>query len=158
MKKFFTDNWIVLIIGVALAASTILAFHNNNIIQQNIAQQKETVLVTQRTQQILSSVMHGLDLGVRGFGLTKDDSMLRPFNEAVTTSPGIFRQLDSLLKKQEYIDAGKLDDVKREVDNYIAFSKQMVETARIDSMRTERRPGIWRMEKIRRDFQTPACL
>ncbi|SHH87056.1 sensor domain CHASE3-containing protein [Chryseolinea serpens] len=151
MKKFFTDNWIVLIIGVALAASTLLAFHNNNIIQQNIAQQKETVLVTQRTQQILSSVMHGLDLGVRGFALTKDENMLRPFNEAVTTSPGIFAQLDSLLKKQEYADAGKLDEVKKEVDNYIAFSKQMVETARIDSMRTfvamlseDRGYGVWK--------------
>jgi len=136
MKKFFYDNWIVIIIGVALAASTMLAIRNNFIIQQNIALQKETVLVTQRTQQILSSTMHGLDMGVRGFGLVKEESLLRPYNEAITVSPSIFRQLDSLLRKQNYAELDKLGDVKTEIDRYIAFSKQMVETARTDSMRT----------------------
>ncbi|MBL0743312.1 GAF domain-containing protein [Chryseolinea lacunae] len=136
MRKFFTDNGVVIIIGLALAASTIFAIRNHYIIQQNTALQKQTELVTQRTQQILSNIMHGLDLGVRGFALVKEESLLRPYNEATVSNAGIFHQLDSLLKKQAYDDLGALNDLKKEVDSYIAFSKQMVEHARVDSMTT----------------------
>ena len=79
MLKFLKENWIILVIGLFLITSMSLAIRNNYVIEENHALQQQTQLIRQRTQEILSRTMHGLDLGVRGFGLTKDKNMLRPY-------------------------------------------------------------------------------
>jgi CHASE3 domain sensor protein len=135
MKRFLSSNWIVLVIGVFLMISTVLTIRNNYIIEQNYGLQKETELVKQRTQEILSRTMHGLDLGVRGFGLTKDDNLLIPYREAEQTNHITFHQLDSLLEKQQYVKRNTLNEVKGEIQKYILFSNSMVQMARMDSMR-----------------------
>lgn len=134
MKKFLSENWIILVIGVFLMASMTMAIRNNYVIEKNHELQQEADLIHQRTQDILSKTMHGLDLGVRGFGLTKNEAMLRPYDEAVQTSQINFRQLDSLLQKQEYADRAALNAVKVEIENYVRFSKNMVQQARSGNM------------------------
>jgi CHASE3 domain sensor protein len=134
MRKFFQDNWIIVFIGLALVISVVFSIRNNYIIQRNHELQQQTELVKQRTQEILMRTMHGLDLGVRGFGLTKDDKLLIPYQEAVTTTSVTFRQLDSLLNIQEYGHKDKLLEVKAEINNYMQFSKGMIDVARRDSM------------------------
>lgn len=133
MNKFLNENWIILVIGVFLMASMTLAIRNNYVIEENHQLQQQTQLIRQRTQSILSLTMHGLDLGVRGFALTKDNAMLRPYEEAIQKTPGIFFQLDSLLQLQDY-DSKALEAVKAEVNSYIRFSKEMVGTAQADNM------------------------
>src|SRR5690349_24057509 len=119
MKKFFADNFVVMVIGVFFLVSTGFAIRNNQIIQTNHSRQVQVDLVRQRTQEILSRTMHGLDLGVRGFGLTRDDKMLIPYKEAIQTNTRTFFQLDSLLGEQEYEHRAQLKGVKDEVDQYI---------------------------------------
>lgn len=133
MTSFLKENWIILVIGVFLMASMTLAIRNNYVIEENHQLQQQTQLVRQEAQRILSLTMHGLDLGVRGFALTKDNSMLRPYEEAIQKTPGIFQQLDSLLQSQEY-DHLALEAVKTEVNTYIRFSKDMVTAAQADNM------------------------
>jgi len=134
MKKIFSENWIILVIGLFLMTSMLLAIRNNYVIEKNHELQQQTELIRQGTQDILTQTMHGLDLGVRGFGLTKDKNMLRPYEEAIQKTPVIFRQLDSLLQKQGYDDKIVLEAVKREADSYISFSKKMILFAEVDSM------------------------
>jgi len=102
MKKFLSENWIILVIGLFLIVSMTMAIRNNYIIEENHTLQQEAELIHKHTQDILSKTMHGLDLGVRGFGLTKEESMLIPYKEAVQTNTITFKQLDSLLEKQQY--------------------------------------------------------
>jgi CHASE3 domain sensor protein len=130
MKKFLSDNWIVLVIGVSFVVSTTLALRNNYIIERNRIVQEQTDQVKLRTREILSLTMHGLDLGVRGFGLTRDEALLIPYQEAIATTPGLFAELDSLLAEQQYSERNELVSVKREIDNYINFSNEMIQHAR----------------------------
>lgn len=135
MKRFFSENWIIVVIGVSLVASMSLAIRNNYVIVENHALQQQTQRISSLTQEILSKTMHGLDLGVRGYALTKDENMLRPYDEALLTTPTIFRRLDSLLQKQEYSRRGELAAVDEEVKKYIATSREMIAMAQRDSMR-----------------------
>jgi len=134
MKRFFLENWIILVIGVSLVASMSLAIRNNYVIEENHNLQQQTQNVRALTQDILTTVMHGLDLGVRGYGLTKDKNMLRPYDEAVMVAPDIFQNLDSLLKEQGYDKRDHLGLVDNEVKRYLSISQEMITMAERDSM------------------------
>lgn len=159
MKKFFANNWIVLTIGVALIASMLMAIRNKNTIEKNSKLQQQSEVVKQLTREILSSTMHGLDLGLRGFALTKDDNMLIPYNRALAEKKEIFNALDSNLRHQGYSDLLQMQAVKAEVESYVSFCNQMIEVARKDSMnevismlREDRGYGVWKKYE---DFSRP---
>lgn len=134
MKRLFSDNWIIAVIGVSFIVSIGLAIRNNFTIQNNHVVQAQTDLIIQETQDILTSTMHGLDLGVRGFGLTHDERLLIPYNGAIELTPETFRRLDSLLAEQQYPDRNKLSEVKAAIDGYVHFSNEMIEHARNNEM------------------------
>jgi CHASE3 domain sensor protein len=139
MKKLITEKWFILavaVITVMLVTNMILTLRNNLIIDRTTALVQETEEVKLLTDRILTSTMHGLDLGVRGFGLTKDDAMLNPYHRAIELNPGLFRDLEILLKKQHYPDVAAMKAVDEEIDAYIDFTKKMLELARVDSMQT----------------------
>jgi CHASE3 domain sensor protein len=159
MKRFFSDNWIIMVIGLSFFTSTVLAIRNNYIIEQNQVRQKQAELVNQRTGQILSLTMHGLDLGVRGFALTLDDKLLIPYRESIQRTPIIFRELDSLLAIQQYEDRADIEKVKAEVDAYISYSNNMIEMARSGNaeefkslLKADRGYEVWAKYAA---FQTP---
>lgn len=137
MKKFLTEKWFIIAVGIiaiALVANVVLTIRNNFIISQTDALVQETELVKQLTDKILTSTMHGLDLGVRGFALTKDEAMLKPYEKSVQSSTSIFRDLENIIKKQGYANIGDMTAVEEEVDSYIEFSKEMLAQASVDSM------------------------
>lgn len=137
MKKFLTEKWFIIAvagIAIALISNMVLTIRNNIIIQRTTELVQETELVKQLTDKILTNTMHGLDLGVRGFGLTKDDALLNPYNGAIQSSPGQFRDLENVLRKQEYTDVAAYEALENEVNAYIEFCKQMLDKARIDDM------------------------
>lgn len=136
MRKFFFDNWIIITIGIALMGSMSMAIYNNTIIRNNSILQKQSELVKKEAERILSSTIHGVDLGARGFGLTKEQGMLNPYNKALLEATVIFTTLDSLLTLQHYPDRAALQAVKHEVDNYISFTDTMIKMAEVDSMET----------------------
>jgi CHASE3 domain sensor protein len=159
MKKFFANNWIILTIGLALIASMLMAIRNKNTIERNSQLQQQSELVKESTRKILSSTMHGLDLGLRGFALTKDDNMLRPYNLALEEKKEIFNVLDSNLQQQGYTGLAQLQAVKIEIESYVSFCNEMIEVARRDSMnqviamlREDRGYGVWKKYD---DFSRP---
>lgn len=131
MRKFLVNNWVVIVIGTALVLSLVMAIRNHFVIAENSIQLHESEVAKERTKEILTRTMHGLDLGVRGFALTKGDNMLIPYREAVEKNAATFREIESLLLKQNYPDVDKLKAVQTEVDAYIAFSQRLIETARL---------------------------
>ena len=150
MKKFFVDNWIALVITVAFIISTLAAIRNGYIIDHNHKLLQQTEQVKQRTQQILIDIMHGLDLGVRGYALTKDDRLLNPYHKGIDAAPVIFRRLDSLMNTQNYEKRADLEKVKKEIDAYINFSNEMINHVRNDQMeeftgklKEDRGYGVW---------------
>ncbi|HOX82191.1 MAG TPA: GAF domain-containing protein [Chryseolinea sp.] len=159
MRKFFANNWIVLTIGVSLIASMIMAIRNKDTIERNSKLQQQSELVKEKTRQILSSTMHGLDLGLRGFALTKDDNMLRPYNLALEEKKEIFYALDSNLLQQGYNNLAQLQAVKEEVELYITFCNRLIDVARNDNieevvlmLREDRGYAVWKKYD---DFSKP---
>src|SRR3989337_2900853 len=137
MKKFLTEKWFIMAvaaIAIALIANMALTIRNNFIIQQANGLINETEKVKQLTEEILTGTMHGLDLGVRGFALTKDEGMLNPYEKSLQSTSKTFRDLESILKKQGYPDISGVKTVEDEVNAYIEYSKEMVDIARMDSM------------------------
>jgi CHASE3 domain sensor protein len=137
MKRFFIEQWfIVAVVGIAsaLVTSMALTIRNNVIIQRANELVKETERIEFLTNKILNGTMHGLDLGVRGFAITKDDGMLNPFDEAVREHNGIFRELEKILRRQGYSDSKGFKAVEDEVSAYVDFCKQMLEKARNNDM------------------------
>jgi len=115
MKNFLFRNWIVLTIGTALIASMVMAIKNKTTIDKNSELQQQSERVKQLTKEILSETMHGLDLGLRGFALSKEDKMLIPFRKAIEQNGRIFNELEQLLKDQQYPNLSDLQLVKNEV-------------------------------------------
>jgi CHASE3 domain sensor protein len=115
MRTFFRNNWIVLAIGIALIASMLMALRNKRTIERNSALQQQAELVKELTQEILSGTMHGLDIGLRGFALTKEESMLVPYKQAIEKNGVIFSQLQSILNQQGYSGLAGLQVVKQEL-------------------------------------------
>jgi len=130
MKKFFSDNWLALVITIAFIASTITAIRNGYVIDQNHQILQQTDQVTQNTEAILTDIMHGLDLGVRGYGLTLDDKLLNPYHKAISAASTVFGKLDSLLEQQDYKERTQLKSIRAKIDTYIAFSNEMIAMAK----------------------------
>jgi putative methionine-R-sulfoxide reductase with GAF domain len=159
MKKFLQDNWIILTLGLAFVTSTILAVRNNAIIEQNHMTLQQTELVQQTTRVILTQIMHGVDLGVRGYGHTQDEQMLIPYREAIQVTPVTFKRIDSLLAIQNYAKREDANEVMAEVQAYIAMSKTMIDQAKsgdmpgfIATLKEDRGYNVWKKYSA---FSTP---
>ncbi|HEY0742170.1 MAG TPA: GAF domain-containing protein [Chryseosolibacter sp.] len=159
MKSFFKNNWIVLVIGIAFTTSAVLAVRNNYVIRENQTALAQADLVKRTTQAILTTIMHGLDLGVRGYGLTKDDKLLIPYREAIQLTPQVFHRIDSLLTLQRYPQRDQALSVMAEIDAYTKLSDKMIELARTDQMEEftrllleDKGYAVWKKYS---DFATP---
>jgi CHASE3 domain sensor protein len=133
MKKILLNNWIVLTISIALIASIVMAIRNKITIDKNSALQQQADNVKGLTKEILSETVHGLDLGLRGFALSKQEKMLIPYRKAIEQNNHIFNELNALLSEQRYPKLAELSLVKAEVDAYISLSNQMVEIVKNDT-------------------------
>jgi CHASE3 domain sensor protein/putative methionine-R-sulfoxide reductase with GAF domain len=162
MRNFFINNWIVIALGLALVASMLVAVRNKQIIEDNSALQKQSELVKELTKEILSGTMHGLDIGLRGFALTRDEKMLEPYRKAIETNAGTFRDLEQILVQQGYGGLADLQSVKIEVDAYVAFCNKMIAVTKMDSLnqviemlREDRGYGVWKKYE---DFSKPLFI
>lgn len=133
MKNFLTKNWIVLTIGAALIASMVMAIRNKMTIDCNTALQLQSAKVKGLTKEILSETMHGLDLGLRGFALSREEKMLIPYRKAIEQNDRIFNDLKLLLAKQNYPKLADLLLVEAEVYSYIALCNQMIDVVKQDT-------------------------
>jgi putative methionine-R-sulfoxide reductase with GAF domain len=135
MKKFLTEKWFIIAvaaIAIALVINMVFTIRNNIIIQRTTELVQDTELVKKQTDKILTSTMHGLDLGIRGFALIKDEGMLNPYEGAIQLNPGIFRDLENILRKQGYNDVAAFKALEEEVNAYVEFCKQMLTKASED--------------------------
>lgn len=133
MKKFLLNNWIILTISAALIASIIMAIRNKATIDRNSALQEQSQKVKVLTKQILSETVHGLDLGLRGFALSKEEKMLIPYRKAIEQNNQIFAELKTLLAEQHYEKLSDLRKVEAEVDSYIALCNRMIDAVKSDT-------------------------
>ncbi len=137
MKAFFSKNWFVLAVAVIAIAQVVnmsVNLRNNAIIKRNNALREEVDLVKSRTNDIITSTIHGIDLGVRGYALTKENKLLDPYTSVSTSYVTIFSELETMLKKQGFPEMDKFNALRKEVDAYFEFTGEMIQMVQEDRM------------------------
>jgi CHASE3 domain sensor protein/putative methionine-R-sulfoxide reductase with GAF domain len=131
LKKNTLYLAIFLILFLMLVTS-FFAFRNQQILKETERLSKESDRVIVKTNDLVR-YLNQLDLGLRGYALTKDEKSLDLFTFAVAHHP---RELDSIrtfMTKHE-APTDNLEKYGQAFTDYVAFSRQMVELATIDSM------------------------
>jgi CHASE3 domain sensor protein len=130
MKKFFNEKWFVLAVFAIVALQLInvgVFIRNTMIIKENNELRKQVEEVKTKSNNIMSDVVHGIDLGVRGYALTRKDALLDPFTKVKKTGPTVLADIEALLKKQGYSDMQSFDKMKAGLDAYFKWSDEMVQ-------------------------------
>jgi PAS domain-containing protein len=92
--------------------------------------------VKQRMDMIFSVTLRQVDLGLRGYALTKSEQLLNPMMTAIRSNEVNLEKLDSLLRIQKLdTSIAKFNEIRKGIDDYVAFSKQMKNEAEQDSMK-----------------------
>lgn len=105
MKNPFRIRFIYLtvaVIGILLAISIALTYYNNRIIERNRAIQHEVEVVKIYYDQIGKSIIHSLDIGLRGFAITHNEKFGTPLDSALVWKDSIITNAETPLKKLHY--------------------------------------------------------
>lgn len=121
------------LVVIIMLVSLYLTKRNNQIITKNLALKHQAETIKETNSLILREVMHSIDLGLRGYAITKNENLLQPFRKAGKTNEEVFGDLEGQLKMQKY-DLTELGHVRKEVENYLAFNQGMVDDIVNDRM------------------------
>ena len=103
---------------------------NNSEITRNLKVKAQAQDILQTNSLILREVLHSIDLGLRGFAITKNEGLLQPMLKASESNTQIFNHLKAELDTQNY-DTKELLQVKFQVQTYLDFCTNMAEDMRV---------------------------
>jgi len=138
MRKFFSliaRNVVYLSIFLMMAlivTITAITFRNQNVMKQTNGHVAEAEMVIRNVEDLWTGVML-MDLGVRGYALTKKEGLLAPFNQAIKANPAYIDTLRRVIKKQN-LEPEKLEQYIRLSNNYVETCRQMISMVDQDSL------------------------
>ncbi|HEY9045071.1 MAG TPA: GAF domain-containing protein [Ohtaekwangia sp.] len=144
MKKLLTlirGNIIVVLIAfvsILLVVNVMLIFHNKSIIVRNNQIMRESEYITYKTNQLVGFTLHNIDLGIRAYGILKNDEMYSPAETAIKQIDEAFDNLKASVAVHGY-DGAPLEELRKTYHDYVDFIGVMKQMAAIDSMATFRK-------------------
>lgn len=133
LKKNLIKVLLILLITLLLF-NCVLTFLNGDAIVRNNALREQSEQVKKGTERIIADIVHGADLAVRGYALTKNDQLAEPLKIATYFKDSVFLGLKRQFAAQNY-DSANLDEIEKAVEDYLVLSNEMIELARQDSMK-----------------------
>ena len=125
----------MLLVFVLIIIATVFTWQNKNRIVETTLKKKEAELVKADLDLIFREHLRGMDLGLRGYALTKNKQVLSPYENALKANATNLVALDSLFRLQKLdsvlIEFGK---IKAGINDYIEVTKKMKEAAESDSL------------------------
>jgi CHASE3 domain sensor protein/putative methionine-R-sulfoxide reductase with GAF domain len=116
----------MIVLAVLILISALLTWYNKQELLRTVVIKQEAEQVKYLIGGIFERTLRSIDLGIRGYALTKNKGLLSPYEGAVRDHPKNIRAIDSLLAVQ------KLDTsivafvpVKAAINSYIETCKQM---------------------------------
>lgn len=142
MKTVLKKNLInitVALISLLLVADIFFTLYNNQIIKQNRALQIEAETIKLYSEQIGKSTIHGIDIGLRGYVIDREDRFFTPVDSAIYRRDSILSNVEIPLKKQGY-NLAEFYALRDSLDGYIAFClnlKKLLEQRKEEEFRKE---------------------
>lgn len=133
-EKLIIVNMLI-IMGLIMLA-TIFTWYNKTRIVDTTIKKQQAELVKMRLGNIFREYLRGMDLGLRGYALTKNKQVLSPYENALKGNETNLRGLDSLfhLQKLDTVMA-RFEKIKAGIENYVASTKQMKAAVESDSLK-----------------------
>jgi CHASE3 domain sensor protein len=138
-ESFITFSLSLLIILILV--NTALIFYNRHVMVENTILQKQTQEVKKRWSDIFESNLRRMDLGLRGYALTKvpgvagESGILSPYYDAIAAHKPNLDKIDSLLVVQ-HMDTLREDfqEVRKKIDEFVGYTIHMKELVDQDQM------------------------
>jgi CHASE3 domain sensor protein len=138
MIEKIKGNFITLsltILMVLLVFNALSIFYNRYVMIENNLLQAQTEVVRGLWNSIFDSNLRRMDLGLRGYALTRNPQLLDPYRTGARDMPLTLKNIDSMLTVQQ------LDTMREnfasftsKVDDYLVHSERMREFAEQDSI------------------------
>ncbi len=116
---------VVAIIAVLLLLNVWLMYENSKVIERNKRLQEEAEQVKVGTLDIIRD-LHLLDIGLRGYALTKNPAMLSSIDSAAQDRPRIFTRLEQSLTEQQFGNMSEFYQLHDSVVAYFNLVSQMM--------------------------------
>src|SRR5262245_30930326 len=139
MKRFFSlvkGNIIYasIFLMITLTILTVFfAFRNQRVMQVTNEQSKEAEIILRNMEDLWTGI-NLMDLGVRGYALTKKDGLQAPFHQALRVNPVYLDTIRTIMTKQG-VPTAKLDQYVKLNNDYILLCKQMIELVNQDNLK-----------------------
>jgi hypothetical protein len=136
MKEFIRKNTIVVavtLVAVLLIVNALSIYRNRDTIVLNNAIRKSSESISGQTNDLVTYILHNIDLGIRAYGVTKRVELMGPFQGAINNTDSLFEHLEADLTAQSY-DITDLKELHKSFKEYGIFCTGMAEMVRIDSM------------------------
>jgi CHASE3 domain sensor protein/putative methionine-R-sulfoxide reductase with GAF domain len=136
--KKFKENFISLsltLLIVLILLNATLIFYNRSVMVTNNVLQKQTEEVKKAWAEIFESNLRRMDLGLRGYAITRNPQLLDPYVTGKKDMPRTMARIDSLLTVQK-LDSLKLqfDIFEPKVEAYIKYAEEMENKARNEDL------------------------
>jgi CHASE3 domain sensor protein/putative methionine-R-sulfoxide reductase with GAF domain len=105
--------------------TTFFAFRNQRVMRTTNEESKEAEIILRNMKELWTGI-NLMDLGVRGYALTKKEGLQAPFIQALRVNPVYLDTIRTFMTKQG-LSTNKLDDYVRLNNDYILLCKQMIE-------------------------------
>jgi signal transduction histidine kinase len=115
---------IVTAIVVLLLGNIVLTYLNNRTIAENRALQQEIALIKKEYDNIGKIVIHPLDIGLRGYAVTKNPGFVTPLYDGMAIKGSVFNSLHQSLARLGYADS-RLTHLRDSLEAYIALCLRM---------------------------------
>jgi signal transduction histidine kinase len=105
MKLHLVKNIIFLIVGlisVLLITNVVLTYYNNDIIKQNRDIQSKVEKIKIYYDQIGKSIIHSLDIGLRGYYIVRQPRFVAPMDGAIYVKDSLLQSIELPLRELGY--------------------------------------------------------
>ncbi len=121
---------IVALVSILLVANVTLTYYNNLIIKENYDIQSRVDEVKLYYDQIGKSIIHSLDIGLRGYYIVRTPDFVEPMDNALRVKDSLLQNVERPLKELNYFDATYLvfrDSLNAYADYTFALRQLLVE-------------------------------
>ncbi len=115
---------IVAAIVVLLLVNILLTYLNNRTIAENRALQQEIAIIKKEYDNIGKIVIHPLDIGLRGYAVTKNPSFVTPLYDGIAIKGPVLASLEKSLARLGYPDS-RLGHLRDSLEAYIELCLRM---------------------------------